>query len=182
MLSGPPGGGSDGRGSTPLHWVAEMSDAFDPITNDNQVRCATILLDAGANINAPAEHLLGHVTPLHRAMHSAIYTNLQLIQLFMDRGADPNALDSDRDTPMMHTLGAAAPAALYVLEHYPDKVQTDIVNQRGWTLLHMVRNCIRECTVKLNWGSPPAARQLLERNLAAQKALEEALVQRGAKE
>ena len=63
-ISGPPGGISDGSGATPLHWVAEMSDPYDPLVNENQVRMGKILLDAGANVNAQAEHLCDNVIPL----------------------------------------------------------------------------------------------------------------------
>jgi len=66
---------------------------MDPNNEDsleNQVTLGRQLIEAGANANAKAERGLSRVTPLHRACHSAIPTNLEFIKLLLDNGANPS--------------------------------------------------------------------------------------------
>jgi len=90
VLSRPSSTYSDGGGSTPLHWLAEMASPYSEYSLINQVTLGIQLLEAGANPNAKAEAGLDKVTPLHRACHSAITTNLDFIELLLKSGANPS--------------------------------------------------------------------------------------------
>jgi ankyrin repeat protein len=81
----------DGRGSTPLHYLAELSDPDQEHTLETQCILAKQLIEAGANVNARAQRNVYKITPLHNACRSDIPTNLDFIQLLLDHGADPNA-------------------------------------------------------------------------------------------
>ena len=93
----------DGRGSTPLHWLAEMSNPSQEHTIENQCILAKQLIEAGANVNARAQRGLHNRAPLHDACSSHNCTNLDFIQLLLDHGANPNAKDSDDETPRQWT-------------------------------------------------------------------------------
>ncbi len=69
----------DGNGSTPLHWLAELSDPSQEHTLDNQCILAKQLIKAGANVNARAQRCVKRMTPLHGACSSSNCTNLDLI-------------------------------------------------------------------------------------------------------
>ncbi|HEV7300754.1 MAG TPA: ankyrin repeat domain-containing protein [Tepidisphaeraceae bacterium] len=73
----------DSEGLTALHWVTR-TDANDPL----QVEIASLLLDRGANVDAPAKEGDG-MGPLHCAAEWA--SSNELIELLIDRGADVNA-------------------------------------------------------------------------------------------
>jgi hypothetical protein len=60
-------GDDDGRDSTPLHYVAEMSDPSKEHTLENQCILAKQLIKAGANVNARAQRGLYKKTPLQSA-------------------------------------------------------------------------------------------------------------------
>jgi ankyrin repeat protein len=95
----------DGRGYTPLHCSANMSDPSQEHTLENQCILAKQLIEAGANVNACAQRYLYNYTPLHEACSSGNSTNLDFIQLLFDHGANPNAKDSDDGaTPLHHTM------------------------------------------------------------------------------
>jgi ankyrin repeat protein len=57
----------------------------------NQCILAKQLIEVGANVNARAQCCLKKSTPLHAACWSGHCTNLDLIQLLLDHGANPNA-------------------------------------------------------------------------------------------
>jgi ankyrin repeat protein len=107
----------DQDGSTALHWIAEMNDPNKRITYSNQVFLAKQLLEHGANVNARAAKAHARCSPLFRACHSAVATNLELIQLFLDHGADPNLPNDFGETPLMCTLTNAPGAAKFLLEY-----------------------------------------------------------------
>lgn len=85
-------GAQDARGRTPLHYVA-LSGLWKTLGAEHPRRCAELLLDAGAAVDAAEEIPEGdevfHATPLWRAL--AWQGNRGLAELLLERGADPNA-------------------------------------------------------------------------------------------
>ena len=83
--------GRDGRGRTPLHYVA-WSGFWKSLGSDAAIRSADLLLDAGADVDA-AEQIdeggeIFTATPLWRTLSSQ--RNYDLAEYFLDRGADPS--------------------------------------------------------------------------------------------
>jgi len=175
VLSGPDG---DPTGSTALHWVAEMKDPAKKITHKNQVFLARQLLDHGANVNARAgrEHM--RCTPLFRATHSNVSTNLDLIKLLLDNGADPNAANDLGETPLMCTLGASPGAAKFLLE-YSERTDPNRVTKDGRRMLPMVSSVIDDVRYKASIPNNPNA-ESLRFNLQLLVELEKLLVKKGA--
>lgn len=104
VLSGPPPSfESDHCGSTGLHWLPELVRPSGGDSPKNVVVIARQLLDAGADVDARAEKGMGLITPLVRACSSAVPTNIALIELYLARGADPNAADDSGQTAGMHS-------------------------------------------------------------------------------
>jgi hypothetical protein len=137
----------DGRGSTPLHCLAKLNNPSKEDTLENQCILAEQLIEAGATVNARAQRCLYKMTPLHGACNSGSCTNLDYIQLLLDHGANPNAKDSDGETPLHMTTGNAPGAAKFLLT-YSDKTDPDILRNDGRSFLAMVRSSIAECTYK----------------------------------
>jgi len=111
--------------ATPLHQVAGMTYYYQsgllgtqeqPITPDVQKRLleiATTLLDAGADINAFSEG--GNIsTPLHLAVKRQVLEGgwTGMAELLLQRGADPNLLYSNYQTPLH--LAADFPHSLHL--------------------------------------------------------------------
>ena len=83
---------ADSRGRTPLHYVA-MSGRWRTLGRERSLRCARLLLVAGAAADAAEEIAEGSdvflATPLWRAL--AWQRNHGLAELLLERGADPGA-------------------------------------------------------------------------------------------
>ena len=91
-LRGPVGAGAvDPRGRTPLHYLA-LSGLWKTRGSARALRCASRLLDAGADVNAAEEIADGEeifrATPLWHAL--AWQRHQALAGRLLDRGADPN--------------------------------------------------------------------------------------------
>lgn len=172
----------DNQGSTALHWLAEMADPNSYESHEIQVILGQQLLDAGANVNATTEIGLGKVTPLHRACHSAIVTNLSFIRLLLEHGADPNARSvPEGETPLMHTLECSMSAAKLLLS-FPSLVDID-VNVRsanGSTFLGGVRSCIPKHAMMMNFARSKSEKMKCELRLKQFQEIEEILVSMGA--
>lgn len=84
-------GAVDSRGRTPLHYVA-LSGLWKTRGSARALRCASRLLDAGADVNAAEEIADGdeifRATPLWHAL--AWQRHQALAEFLLDRGADPN--------------------------------------------------------------------------------------------
>ena len=85
---------------------------------ERQVIIARQLIEAGANVNAVNGPALGKNSPLHNACFSGHCTNLDLIKLFLDHGANPNLGNCMGQTPLMMTLDMS-PSAAKLLLTYP---------------------------------------------------------------
>ena len=85
---------------------------------ERQVIIAKQLIEAGADVNAVNASGLGENSPLHNACFSGRCTNLELIKLFLDHGADPNLGNCVGQTSLMMTLDMS-PSAAKLLLTYP---------------------------------------------------------------
>jgi hypothetical protein len=165
----------DGTGFTPLHCLAQMSDPSKEHTLGNQCILAKQLIEAGANVNARAQRNLGKRTPLYDACSGSTCTNLDFIQLLLDHGANPNAKDSDGNTPLHCTMGSAPGAAKFLLT-YSDKTDPDILAKDGRSFLAMVRSSIAKGTAEARLPHNPFILFLVKQ----WEEVEKLLVERGA--
>jgi ankyrin repeat protein len=71
--------------------VPNLADPFHYPSHENQLILATQFIEHGANVNAVS--ILQGATPLHNACYGGAVTNLDLVQLLLKEGADPNSVD-----------------------------------------------------------------------------------------
>ena len=107
-------------GYTALHWAAQ----------ENQKQAATLLLDAGAYVNARTGE--SGWTPLHIA---AMKSNQDVGKILIDRGADLQAENkNNRKTPIVIARRAAdLDFASFLLD---EGARLDVRDRWGWTPLH----------------------------------------------
>jgi hypothetical protein len=120
---------------TLLHFLSCYADPFDYSTHENQLILAKQLIERGADVSAKASPR--GETPLHSACHARNVTNLDFVQLLLEKGADPNAQDHSGRTPLMYTIPDAPGAAKYLL-NWPT-TNTNITNRSGESFLDRVR-------------------------------------------
>jgi|ERR1044072_2255460 ankyrin repeat protein len=95
----------DKDGSTPLHCA--VWKGHEPVVS--------VLLEAGADVNAQNENDHWGTTPLHAAAHA---NQAAIAQLLIEHGADVGAKDREGRTPMFHTTFHKAKTVAKVLEKY----------------------------------------------------------------
>ena len=83
--------GEDETGQTLLHYLAELADPFDYSTHESQLILAKQLIERSANVNAVS--IPQGRTPLHHACSWGYVTNLDFVELLLEKGADPNFQD-----------------------------------------------------------------------------------------
>jgi ankyrin repeat protein len=98
----------DKDGSTPLHCAVWKGHP----------QVVTLLLEAGADVNARNENDHWGTTPLHAAAHA---NQASIAQLLIDRGANVNATDREGRTPLFHTTFHKAKAVAKVLDRHAAK-------------------------------------------------------------
>jgi hypothetical protein len=96
-----------------LHQLASLLHHSNYTTHVNQLIPAKQLIEHEANVNASSTPT--RTTPLHIACSSSVVTNLDLIELLLEEGADPNAQMKLGMTPLMCTRKLAPGAAKFLL-------------------------------------------------------------------
>jgi hypothetical protein len=129
----------DTRG-TLLHDLAFLINRRDYSTNENQLILARQLIEHGANVEFAA-YPHGE-TPLHCACHTNTTTNLDFIELLLEKGANPNAQDQQGMTPLMFTTPNAPGAAKFLLE-WPS-TDANITTSSGVSFLAAVRDAVED--------------------------------------
>jgi hypothetical protein len=120
---------------TPLHHLADLADPFDYSTHVNQLILAKQLIEHGANVNAVS---FPHgITPLYHACHSINVTNLDFVELLLEKGADPNTQDHLGMIPLIYTAPHAPGAAKFLL-NWPS-TDANITERSGAYFLDRVR-------------------------------------------
>jgi ankyrin repeat protein len=95
---------------------------------------AVLLLDAGADIDAPNRHEV--FGPCNRPLHAAVYqARLGVVETLLARGADVNATDRAGWTPLhLAVAGGRVELARILLEHGADpNARIGTVNGQSWS-------------------------------------------------
>jgi hypothetical protein len=169
--------GTEKGSMTPLHHLASLADPSDYSTHVNQLILAKQLIEHGASVNAVSSPH-GHGTlPLQRACQSATVTNLDFVELLLEKGADPNAQDHQGNTPLMYTTPFAPGAAKFLL-NWPT-TDTNITARFGVSFLDEVRMTITTLSEKVVLPDNPCQVQD-QFQLQQWREIEVMLVERGA--
>jgi hypothetical protein len=161
---------------TPLFHLADLAHSFDYSTHENQLILAKQLIQHSANVNTVS---FPHGrTPLHKACYGAVVTNLDLVELLLQEGANPNAQDDLGRTPLMYTTPDAPGAAKYLL-NWPT-TNASVTSQSGASFLARVRSLNSDLSDQLVLLHDDPDR--VQRQFAIQQWLdiEKLLVERGA--
>jgi hypothetical protein len=178
VMSSPGPNLDDGRGYTPLHYLAQLSKPSKEHAVENQIILAKQLIEAGADVNARAQRGWKKITPLHTACGSGSCTNLDYIQLLLDHGANPNEKDSEGATPLHGTMMFAPGVAKFLLT-YSNKTDPDIVVNDGRSFLAIIRSGIAEGNYHVKLPRNPRSKKQLFR-VKQWEEVEKLLVERGA--
>jgi hypothetical protein len=171
-------------GLTPLHHLSSQADPKHHSFHKNQVILGQQLFRHGANANLDA---LPHGrTPLHIACHPTTVTNLDFIQLLLEKGANPNFQDSEGRSPVMSTVKFAPGAAKFLLEWPTSPPTTDIdihiTNRAGVTLLGLVHSTVEAFSDHNAQHDSPDQRATHVFLLQQWREIEKMLEERGAAE
>jgi hypothetical protein len=159
----------------PLHLLADLADPYDYSTHVNQLIVAKQLIEHGANVNAVSSPQ--DVTPLQKACYTGNVTNLDFVELLLNKGADPNSQDDMGTIPLMWTIPNAPGAAKFLLS-WPT-TDPNITIPSGESFLTRVRMAVAAYSdVAARPDNPDQAQhQFL---LQQWCEIEEMLVERGA--
>jgi hypothetical protein len=160
---------------TPLIQLADLADPFDYSTHESQLILAKQLIEHGANVNAVSSPQCQ--TPLHTACYSGNVTNLDFVELLLEKGANPNAQNLLGNTPLMYTIPDAPGAAKFLL-NWPT-TDANITTRTGVSFLARVRSLITAFSYQIARPDNP---DRVQHQFAIQqwRNIEEMLVERGA--
>jgi hypothetical protein len=163
-------------GPTPIHHLSGLADPKDHSFHI----LGQQLFRHGANLDATPEGR----TPLHLACHSISVTNLDFIQLLLEKGANPNAQGIIEDTTLMSAVPDAPGAAKFLLEwSTPPTTDIDIhiiINRFGVTVVDMVHGAIEKFSNPDELADNPDKRVKHAFLLQQWCEIEEMLVERGS--
>jgi hypothetical protein len=164
---------------TPLHQLGDLADSYKYSSHQNQLILSKQLIEHGANVNAPS---IPHgIKPLHKACHSGNVTNLDFVELLLEKGADANAQCHTGDTPLMFTMPDAPGAAKFLLSWPTTDVNITALSgvTSGMSFLTKVRCTINYVSDEISDPDNPGKvqHQFL---LPQWHKIEDMLVERGA--
>jgi hypothetical protein len=131
---------------TLLHELAGLAAPSDYSTHEKQLSLAKQLIERGANVNAVS--IPHRQTPLHKACSWDMVTNLDFVELLLEKGADPNSQDSYGHTPFDCTTPDAPGAAKFLLNWSTTDVNY-ITNRSGQSFLVRVRSAVEYFSDKI---------------------------------
>jgi hypothetical protein len=161
---------------TSLHHLAALISPSDYSTHVNQLILARQLIENGANVNAVSSIPM-RKTPLHYACYGGNVTNLDLVELLLKEGADPNSQDHLGLTPLMLTTPFAPGAAKFLL-NWPT-TDADIIPLSGESFPAKIRKANEYFSDRFEHHDNPDSIQFLLRQW---REIEEMLVERGARD
>jgi hypothetical protein len=166
--------GNEETSRAPLHAVSYLANHSDYSTHESQLILAKQLIEHGASVNAVTSP--NAKTPLHSACDADIVTNLDLVELLLIEGADPNAQDDLGRTPLVSTIPFAPGAAKFLL-NWPT-TDVNIFTRSGASFLAWVRRTVKAFSDDLALSpNPRVQHQFL---LQQWTEIEEMLVEREA--
>jgi hypothetical protein len=169
------------EGPTPLHHLSYQADSRNHSFYKNKVILGQQLIRHGANANLDAFRIGS--TPLHIACHSNEVTNLDFIQLLLEKSASPNVQDNSGMTPVMSAVPMAPGAAKFLLEwSTPPTTDIDIhiTSRTGVTLSDLVHSTIQDFSDQDALPDNPEQRAKRAFLLQQWREIEQMLVERGS--
>jgi hypothetical protein len=173
------GSDHDENRTTLLIHLAGLTDPkrSDNSIQENQIILGRQLIEHGANVNAVS--FPNDDTPLHTACQSSSTTNLDFIQLLLEKGADPNVQNHLGQTPLMDTIPCAPGAAKCLLEWPTTDVNiVNIIDRSGESFLALVRDAVSYFSDQVSLPDNPD-RVKDQFVLQQWREIEEMLVERG---
>ena len=167
--------GDEETTATPLHHLADMADPFDYSTHVNQLILAKQLIDRGANVNSKS--IPQGETLLHKVCFSGNVTNLDVVELLLKEGADPNAQDESGKTPLMYAIPHAPGAAKCLLKW--STTDADITDRSGASFPANLRSLIIDLSNDLAYPGHNPERVQTQFLLQQWRDIEAVLVERG---
>jgi hypothetical protein len=134
--------GDSEQWNTPLHSLGDLADPFDYSTHVNQLILAKQLIERGADVNALS--FPEGRSPLHNACRGENVTNLDFVELLLQAGSDPNAVDIKSVIPLKCTVPNAPGAAKFLL-NWPttNASMTFRTDRTGHSFLDWVRMAVQ---------------------------------------
>jgi hypothetical protein len=158
---------------TPLYHLVGLAASSDYSTHVNQLILAKQLIEHGANVNAVL--IPYDMTPLHWACYAGVVTNLDIVELLLVEGANPNAQDRWGKTPLMCTVDISPGAAKFLL-NWPT-TDFNITMPSGPSFLDVVKKIVKVFSDKVAFPGNPD--QVQHQFLLQQwREIEEMLVER----